>query len=359
LVIVGGGPAGATAALRACRQKATALVVEQDASPRVGPSVGWLGPVGVALCRKCGVSGTKAGASEFKGLRLHSWDLKRNILADDPRLRGWLVDRVTFEAALLKEATNAGADALRGATVPHLNLAEDRVVLGLSDGREVSGRIMLIADGVASSTARMANLVPAAQMRDVPRCLFVEYETREKETRLEVVIAASRAGQLATIVRLGKTVSLAVTTRADEILFDQQFRAFCSEALQAGLLPNGVPAEARQQLSPGGVALDMDMHTGKRCLLIGDAGGFVAAFSNEGIYPAMRSGWIAADTAVQALPAPLLQDQLASFGAAWRYELADYLRMPNTDLSLLVPLVFNNKQMSRRVARAFLLGQAF
>ena len=119
------------------------------------------------------------------------------------------------------------------------------------------------------------------------------------------------------------------------------------------------PPSPGQGLCPSGVALDMDTHVGKRCLLIGDAGGFVAAFSNEGIYPAMRSGWIAADTALRALRAPVLQDELASFGVAWRGELADYLRMPNTDLSLLVPLVFNNEQMSRRVARAFLLGQTF
>ena len=112
-------------------------------------------------------------------------------------------------------------------------------------------------------------------------------------------------------------------------------------------------------MCPGGAALDMDTHVGKRCLLIGDAGGFAAAFSNETVYPAMRSGWIAAETALRALHAPVLQDELASFSVAWRTDMADYLRMPNTDLSLLVPLVFNNEQMSRRVARAFLLGQPF
>ena len=359
VVIVGGGPAGAVAALRAARQKATALVVEQEASPCAEPSVAWLGPAGVALCKECGLSGKNVGASEFKGLRLHSWDLRRNMLADDPELRGWLVDRARFDAALLKQATKAGAHALRGIELRGLDLAEDRVVLSLGDGRRASGRIMLIADGAASSTARMANLVSAAQMRDVPRCLFMEYETSEKKARLDVAVGANRAGQLATIVHLGKTISLAITTRAADVPVEQQFRTFYGGVLQAGLLPDGVPAEPRQRLSPGGVALDMDTHVGKRCLLIGEAGGFVAAFSNEGIYPAMRSGWIAADTALQALSAPVVQDGLASFSTVWRRELADYLRMPNTDLSLLVPLVFNNEQMSRRVARAFLLGQAF
>ena len=103
----------------------------------------------------------------------------------------------------------------------------------------------------------------------------------------------------------------------------------------------------------------MESHVGKRCLLVGDAGGFVTSFSHEGIYPALRSGELAAETVAAALRAPVLQDELASFSTLWRSELAGYLRMPNTDLGLLMPMVFNNPQMSRRVARAFLLGQAF
>jgi flavin-dependent dehydrogenase len=359
VVIMGGGAAGSVAALRAAQNEATALVVEQEAPPQAGPSVGWLGPAGVALCEACGVSARKVGAGQFKGLRLRSWDLKRSTLVDNPELCGWLVDRAALDAALLRRAKGAGAHALRGVALRGLDLAEDRVVLHFGDGRTAAGRIMLLAEGAASSAARMANLIPAAQMRDLARCMFVEYEAKAKDTRLEVAVGANRAGQLATVMRVGKTVSLVITTRAADVPVEQQFRAFCDGALQAGLLPEGVPAEPREGLSPGGVALDMDTHVGKRCLLIGEAGGFVAAFSHEGVYPAMRSGWIAADTALRALSAPVVQDELASFGAVWRRELADYLRMPNTDLSLLVPLVFNNAQMSRRVASAFLLGQAF
>jgi len=73
----------------------------------------------------------------------------------------------------------------------------------------------------------------------------------------------------------------------------------------------------------------------------------------------MRSGWKAAEAADRALKAPVLQDELHSFSSAWRRDLADYLRLPNTDLALLMPLVFNNSQMSGRLARAFLLGQTF
>lgn len=359
VAVVGGGPAGAVAALRAAQHQANVLLVEREKLPATHAWAGWLGPAGAALCKECGLSPRKAGATELVGLRLHSWDLTRTARVADPDLRGWLVDRVAFGQALLKQAVGAGADNLYRVEVQDLHLGEDRAVLHLSGGRDVAAKVVLIADGVTSPTGRMANLVCAAQQPAVPRAVFVNYETKDKATELDVVIGASRAGQLATIVRLGSLVCLSLVTRVTEPPIEQQFREFCDNAVRHGLLPAGVPAEPLQRLCPGGVALDMDTHVGKRCLLIGEAGGFVAAFSNEGIYPAMRSGWIAADTALRALQAEVLQDELASFGVAWRGELADYLRMPNTDLSLLVPLVFNNEQMSRRIARAFLLGQPF
>jgi flavin-dependent dehydrogenase len=105
--------------------------------------------------------------------------------------------------------------------------------------------------------------------------------------------------------------------------------------------------------------LELELHVGKRCLVVGDAGGFLASFSHEGLYPAIRSGQLAVEAVVRALEADVLQDELATFGAAWRAELAAYLQMPNTDLGLLLPMVFGNAEVSRRVARAFLLGQRF
>jgi flavin-dependent dehydrogenase len=359
LVVVGAGPAGSAAALHASQQKTSVLVVEQEKFPRAQALLGWLGPAGVTLCKEFGVGVKKAAGAEFKGLRLHSWDLKRNTFVEDADLRGWLVNRSAFDDALLTKARQAGAQLLHGVVVEHLSLGEQRAILRLSDGREVAGQVVLVADGAASPTAQKAKLACAGQHRDMPQCMLVQYEAAETAVRLDVAVGAGRAGQIATIARLGKLVDLRITAHATQTPIEEQFREFCDAASHCGLLPAGGPLQPVRALCPRGVALDMDTHVGKRCLLIGEAGGFVAAFSNEGIYPAMRSGWLAAETALRALRAPLLQDELASFGVTWRSDLADYLRMPNTDLGLLMPLVFNNAQMSRRVARAFLLGQPF
>jgi len=358
LVVVGGGPAGATAAARAAREGATVAVIERARVPRPRRCTGWLGPAGVAMCADIGLVARKAGARPFSSVRLHSWDLQRSAHIEDPELRGWLIDRGPFDDAVLDCATSAGAHTITGVEVADIHLGEDEAAAHLRDGRRVVGRIMLIADGVHSPVGQRAGLTPAIGVPRLPCCAFVEFTSRSKGVGLEIAVGASRSGQVVTVMRAGNGGRVSLMMRGEPAEVRSAFVAFNTAAAHKGLLPDDLPAP-RMRLSPAGAALDLETHVGKRCVLIGDAGGFVAAFSNEGIYPAMRSGWIAAEVALRALAAAVPQDELATFGPQWRRELADYLRMPNTDLSLLVPLVFNNEQMSRRVVRSFLLGQPF
>jgi flavin-dependent dehydrogenase len=359
LLIVGAGPAGSAAACRARQLNLSALLIDREQFPRPRPYAAWISPAGIELCAAWGLKAQAAKAAEFKGLRLHSWDLKRSVEVKDPQLRGWLVDRAVFDHALLRVALRKKAQALLGVGIQELRLGEDQAAAELSDGRVVNGKVVLIADGIDSPAAQLANAAAAGTQGHLARCLSVEFEAPKAQVGLEVVIGPRQVGQLATLVRAGRWQRLSMLAREPGWAAEEHFQAFIEAAAASGFLPPDARARPVTLVSPAGAALDMDSHVGKRCLLIGEAGGFVAAFSNEGVYPAMKSGWIAAETAARALKAPLLQDELTSFHSAWRSELADYLRRPNTDLSLLMPLIFSNPQMSGRVARAFLLGQKF
>jgi flavin-dependent dehydrogenase len=174
-----------------------------------------------------------------------------------------------------------------------------------------------------------------------------------------VILGGGRGAALGVIVRAPRQALVSMITRDLSASVEEQFGALLTACERTGVLTGRAVGPPESRPCVAGLAVDMDTHVGKRCLLIGDAGGFVASFSGEGIYPAMKSGWIAGQVAARAVAAPVMQDELSSFSAAWRAELADYLRMPNIDLTLLVPLIFTNPQMSRRVARAFLLGRSF
>ena len=219
--------------------------------------------------------------------------------------------------------------------------------------------MVVIADGSDSTTARQARILTTAPAERAARLALTVWDVEQVGVGIDVVVGAGRELKIATIVRNENRLRATLFTREVGQPVTSQLNALLEAAVAAGVLPSGTERETHEASSRAGAALDLDSHVGKRCVLVGDAGGFVSAFSQEGIYPAMRSGMLAAETIAHSLSAPVLQDELATFSTAWRSELAEYLRLPNTDLGLLMPMVFNNPQMSRRVARAFLLGQAF
>lgn len=358
LLIVGSGPAGAAAAIRALRLGLSAALVEEDAEASRRPSCGWTGPKGVELSQELGVEAKAAGAASFRGLRLFTWDFRKSAHVEAASLYGWLVDRARFDEALLHAAVRAGAHRLRGERVADVALLEQEARLSLHSGRVLTGRVVLIADGPDSTLAPRAGLTAAGATPDALHSAFVEFEAPRSPPRVDVVLGSHRDGRVGTIVRWGTRASAAILTTARGEKAIARLGALLAAARGAGVLEAGRDGSPAVSASPAGAALDIEAHVGKRCLLLGAAGGFVAALSNESLYPAMRSGCIAAETAARALKAPVLQDELASFAAAWRMELADYLRLPNTDLSLL-PLLMGNARIAERIARAFLLGEAF
>lgn len=94
-----------------------------------------------------------------------------------------------------------------------------------------------------------------------------------------------------------------------------------------------------------------------RTLLVGPAGGFYSACGEE-VYPACWSGVFAADVLRKALKQEHLQDALADYRQVWRTTLGEYLRGPEQNLRLLLPLVYRNPVMTTRLAEAVLLSKS-
>ncbi len=94
-----------------------------------------------------------------------------------------------------------------------------------------------------------------------------------------------------------------------------------------------------------------------RTLLVGPAGGFYSA-CGEDVYPGCWSALFAADVLRVALRQEHLQDALGDYRQAWRTTLGDYLRGPQQNLRLLLPLVYRNPVMTARLAEAILLSKS-
>jgi flavin-dependent dehydrogenase len=355
LLIVGGGSAGAAAAIHAARQGATVTLLCPK-SERDAGGCEWIGPAGVKSAGQLGVTAKAIEAVKFCGLRLARFDLRQSIDISEAPLSGWIVNRSRWEAGLLELARAAGVTVVAASAIEQVSLAEQEVALQAPGRAAYRGRMLLIAEGHASPTAERLGLLPARTVEGVSAIATADFACGGP-AGLTVALGPGKVGLAATILCDGQRARLQVVTREPDTVA-LRFGEFARSAQAAGLLPARLP-EPQVASAPAGGALEMDSHVGKRTLLIGEAGGFVAAFSHEAIFPCLQSGCIAADVALRAIRAAVPQDELAGFGAAWRSDLADYLRMPNTDLSLLLPLVFGNAEMSKRVARAYLLGTAF
>lgn len=359
VLVVGSTPAAATAAIRARQLGLGVVRVSQAPAAESGDPACWVNRDCVKLCESIGLSRKAIGASKFSGLSLYSPDFRRQTSVEADGIGGWLATEAAMRRALLSAADAAGAKAING-TICGLDVGDRDVVATLADGGRIEVQVVLTDDGVDSAAAALVRLEAAGTTGRSPRCVCLTTVAPSSLADLNVILNAGHNVNIGYVVRVGKRAHVGMLSRTLETPIETQFAAFRDGLETAGLISSGGKRTVSTFASPAGVAIDMHSHVGKRMLLIGESGGFVAAFSNGRLYAAMRSGWLAAETAAQAIAAPVLQDALATFESAWRTELANYLRLPNTDLSLLMPLVFSeNKQMARRVARAFLLGEHF
>lgn len=123
--------------------------------------------------------------------------------------------------------------------------------------------------------------------------------------------------------------------------------------------PQDLLAQTRQAKwadLPVGGALSAET-VANRTLLIGPAGGFYSACGEE-LYPACWSAVAAAAVAGKALRATHVQDALQAYRQQWGSTLGDYLRGPQQNLTLLLPLVYRNAVMAARVGEAILFGES-
>lgn len=156
VVVVGAGPAGATAAFLASGQSLRVLIVDRQPFPRPKLCGGLLTRKAVCLLQdlftispeQLIASGIVVSqASEF-GIRINSRKLKI-WRAGQPF---YFVDREKFDDYLLRRAMEAGSEFIAGIAVNAMDEGQNRVLL--ADGRSIAYRFLLAADGAASQVRK-------------------------------------------------------------------------------------------------------------------------------------------------------------------------------------------------------------
>jgi flavin-dependent dehydrogenase len=366
VLIVGAGPAGATAAKILAESGLKALLLDAD-KPHEKTCAGWVSRLAGEMFPYVERQAGKLADMPFSGLIFHGPDLKQTAEFAERGRSGWVVDRAAFDGGLAKIAEASGAEVLYRKKVVRAAFEEEGVRLFTEDGAEHAGRALLAADGADGMLSRLSGrpggekglgmLAAGASAHVNPRLLEKSFG---KNRALRLALAYGGINGYGYVVARKNAVSFGVAGRglssADAEL---KFAAFVRDLAANELLSPEAAAAAKPVIRPlpAGTALESDDQVGKRVLFIGDAGGFASAVVGEGIFPGMWSAKIAAETLIVAFKAPKFQDALMGFKQRWRTEMADHLRMPNTNMAFLLPLIFSNKQMTERFARAVLYGK--
>ncbi|MFE9257926.1 geranylgeranyl reductase family protein [Streptomyces sp. NPDC006879] len=316
VIVVGGGPAGATAAHAAASAGRRVLLLEKAQLPRyktcgggiIGPSRDAL-PPGFLLPLKDRVNAvTFTLGGKFTRTRR-----SRHTLFG-------LINRPEFDAALVAEAEKAGARLRTGATVvrveQHGAAVPDRrtVAVVLSDGETVFGHCVVGADGSASRIGAHVGV----ELEQVDLGLEVEIPVPPsvaEDWKGRVLLDwGPLPGSYGWVFPKGDTLTVGViSARGQGAATKRYLEDFIARLGLAGFEPavsSGHLTRCRSAQSP--------LSRG-RVLVCGDAAGLLEPWTREGISFALRSGRLAGEWAVRIAEA---QDGVDARRQALNYAFA-------------------------------------
>lgn len=312
-IVIGGGPAGSTAAMLLAQQKKRVLVLEREVFPRfhIGES---LLPYNQRLFRELGLLEEiesagfvkKLGAQFWLGNGKHGVEVRFTDGRFNEETSAFHVERSRFDELLLRHAGKVGAEVREGTGVKGYAVSEDQVTVE-TDAGTVAGRFLIDASGQSNFTGNREGLRETyAGHRKV--AIFGHFRGVKRPE-------GEKAGDIV-IVRLENEWAWLIPIDDERMsvgLVLESARLKGAGAGPAGLFDSIVAGSPLMREKMEGSSRVGPLHTivdysylnrrfvSPRLVRIGDAAGFMDPIFSSGVYLAMESAAKAVPGVLEAL----------------------------------------------------------
>jgi digeranylgeranylglycerophospholipid reductase len=367
-IVVGGGPAGSTFARVAAEGGLSVLLLEKDRD------------IGVPV--RCGEAVSDAGlrifhepnprwiASTINRIKLVAPN--ETVVEFDLHQKGYILDRRIFDYDLAEFASIAGAQIVTKAYIDGLIIEDDKVVgvkgTHVGERFEKRAKIVVGADGVESRVGRWAGLKTTVKLKDM-ECGIQKTVTGidVDEHMFDFYLSRKWApGGYLWVFPKGKhkaNIGLAISGyyakdgKAAHKFLDEFLAWKYPNASVLTTVVGGVPvAKTVKQMVMDGL------------MLVGDAARTVNPVTGGGIISGMRSGLLAAETAVKALRnGGPIRKNLSSYEKEWHkiggknherfYRIKETIfRFTDDDLNRIADGIANVPEDGRSLLKLFTIA---